>query len=118
MSFIYVASPYSGSVDIMEARFRLAETYVAWLLSSSIWCYSPIVHCHEIARRYSLPIDFDYWQKYNRAMLAKASQLHILCIDGWQASKGVKAETLFATRCGIPIKHVRRFNHKGVESGE
>lgn len=90
---IYIASPYTApDPHLMHIRFEYAEEYTAALLKKKFWCYSPIVHCHLLAEKYSLPPDFDYWMDYNFHMLARADELHVLCLVGWKESKGVTAE--------------------------
>lgn len=103
MAFIYLASPYTDpDTGIMEARFKAAMEATADLLAESQWVYSPIVHCHELAKQYKLPRDFSFWRAYNFAMLAKASQLLVFQLPGWELSKGVAAEIDLARQLSIP----------------
>jgi Domain of unknown function (DUF1937) len=98
--YSYLASPYTHSdLEVMEWRYREAMRCVHWLLERRIWVYSPIVHCHELAKQHELPRDAEYWAYYNRAMLGPASELLILGLDGWQESAGVAAEIKFAYSC-------------------
>lgn len=100
---IYLASPYSGTPDEMESRYLAAEKATAyWLLQGKI-IYSPIVHCHELARKYSFPTDFNFWQHYNRGMLRHASELWVLKLSGWTESTGVTAEVNFAQQLDIEV---------------
>jgi hypothetical protein len=102
--YVYLASPYSHPDEsIMEARFVAAEAATARLLRRSVWVYSPIVHCHELAKKFDLPKDFVFWQEYNFAMIRGAAKLYVLRIDGWEASKGVTAEIAYARELGIPV---------------
>lgn len=97
-TYTYLASPYSSHNKAeMTARFFAVEAATAWMLKSKIWTYSPIVHCHEIAGRYQIPTDFEYWTAYNFAMMRGADAFAILTIDGWQASAGVAGELAYAT---------------------
>jgi len=107
VSFIYVASPYtSDDSRIVEERFEAAEKFVVKALNSGDMVYSPIVHCHAIADKYEMPIDFSFWSNYNKAMLSTASEIWVLQLDGWEDSKGVKAEVEFAIECGIEVRYV------------
>jgi len=102
MSFKYVGSPYSDPDPlIMQERFEAAEKYVAEALMRGEHVYSPIVHCHEMAVKYNLPRDFEFWQSYNRAMLSTAAEFVVLRLDGWEGSTGLKGEADFADSCGI-----------------
>ncbi len=104
MSFIYLASPYTDpDPDVMQHRFEAAERVTAQMLKDGEAVYSPIVHCHELARRYDLPKDFDFWEKYNFRMLAVSCEVAVLRLDGWAESKGVGHEISIATRIGIPV---------------
>lgn len=104
---IYLASPYSSPDPlIMKTRFLLAEQCTAELLKRKIWVYSPIVHCHELAHKYDLPKDHEYWLAYNFAMLRRCESLAILTIPGWRESKGVAEEIKFAELAGIGIDYI------------
>lgn len=107
MAFIYLASPYSDkSRTVRHGRYlQVAET-TAELLRQGLHVYSPIVHCHELAERHNLPKDFAFWEKYNFAMLEQASALHILELEGWEQSKGVRGEIQFAVKTGITIQRL------------
>ena len=101
---IYLASPYShNNPSVMQARFKMAEKYTALLLQQGRIIFSPIVHCHELARTYELPTDFSFWQNYCLGMLAKADELWVLQLDGWKHSTGVAAEIEFADENEMPI---------------
>jgi hypothetical protein len=112
MSFIYIASPYtSPDPEVVQQRFEVAEAYTHYLLKNEFWAYSPVVHCHEIAHKFSLPKNFDYWMNYNFAMLSKASDLHVLKIPGFEESKGVAGEVEFAKKCGISVIYVDPYKY-------
>jgi len=107
MSWTYIASPYShDDDDIVLSRFKAVEKFTAKCLRNRQFVYSPIVHCHEIAADEELPKDFEFWGGYNRAMLATASKMIVLCLDGWKESVGVQGEIEFAELCGIEIEYV------------
>jgi hypothetical protein len=63
VSYLYLASPYSH-VDPARrhGRYRAACAATCWLLNIRCWVYSPIVHCHELARLHDLPGDFEFWR--------------------------------------------------------
>ena len=107
MSFIYLASPYtSPSSKLLEERFQATEKAVADYLNKGVYVYSPIVHCHELAKRHKLPTDFSFWVAYNYAMLDAASELYVFMLPGWASSTGVTAEIARAALRNIPIRYV------------
>ena len=104
---IYLASPYSHTaLDIMHARYLAAARATAHWIGEGHIIYSPIVHCHDIAVRFRMPRDFEFWQAYNEGMLVKANQMWVLKLDGWELSKGVGHELQFANNLRIPISIV------------
>ncbi len=105
--FAYIASPYShGDPHIREMRYMYAAKYTAACLAAEDHVYSPIVHCHEIAKTFNLRGDFDFWRDYNLSMLAHAYELRILRIDGWESSRGLQAERDFAVVHELRIVYV------------
>lgn len=104
---IYLASPYShDSEAVRHHRYRSVMRVTAGLLAQGHFIYSPILHCHELARHHELRTDFAFWQNYNFDMLAHADELFVLTLVGWQKSVGVQAEIAFAQERGIPVKFV------------
>lgn len=98
---IYVASPYSGPTNQERFdRYICVLNYTAQLLRDKSWCYSPIVHCHNIAAHHDLPYHFDFWREYNEHMLSRSDALHVLQLPGWEDSKGVQAEIRYWTSLG------------------
>lgn len=107
MSFIYLASPYSGTKEEMQSRFEAIEAHTAGYLRRGVNVFSPIVHCHVLAQKYNLPTDALFWQKYNAAMLRHARSLEVLCIVGWRESEGVTWEVKIAKKFHIPVMYHR-----------
>lgn len=104
MSFTYIASPYSHADEaIRELRFNLVSKFTADMIRDGEVVYSPIAHSHPLAVDYELPGDFDFWMRQNYGLLSKASRMIVLCLDGWEDSKGVQAEIEFAEKCGVEV---------------
>lgn len=107
MSFIYLASPYTDpDKAVRQLRFEQAAEFTARQLRDGVNIYSPIVHNHELAVRYELPKEFDFWQKHNYALLAKASELWVLAIPGYDRSRGVMAEIEMVQQLSIQLRFV------------
>ncbi len=93
---IYIASPYSHDDPIVvEKRYKETQEYVGQLFKENLWAFSPIVHCHALAKMYDLPTDAHYWLGYNLHMLARADALHVLQLYDWIGSVGVRNEVFF-----------------------
>ncbi len=107
MSYIYLASPYTDKTEVvMERRYQSVMDFTAKMLSAKLWVYSPIVHCHELAKAYGFPRDRGFWEDYNRAMIQPAMELWVLKLPGWEDSEGIKGEIADAGAFSLPIQYV------------
>lgn len=106
---IYLASPYTHSDHELRAlRYDAAVNYVrhaATELNQII--YSPIVHWHPVALVHLLPGDHKFWLKQNLGMLQRATELHVLMLDGYNESVGVAVEIEYAQNQLLPINYVQ-----------
>lgn len=107
---IYLASPYSHPDPLqVKTRFLLVEQCTVSLIKKGEYVWSPIVHCHEMATKYEMPTDAQFWKNYNFDFMRKADAIYVLCIPGWRESKGVKMEIEFAAYVGVPMLYVNEF---------
>lgn len=105
--FIYLASPYSSTdPELVKERFLTTERATAKLMQRGITVYSPIVHCHEIATKFSMPTDAEYWQRFNHRFISVARKLLVLTLDGWEQSLGVRDEIRYAITHMKPIDYL------------
>ncbi|HUU98857.1 MAG TPA: DUF1937 family protein [Phycisphaerae bacterium] len=102
---IYLASPYSHPAPAVRAeRFRLACNTAATLMQAGHRVFSPIAHTHPIAEAGGLPLGWDFWEQYDREMIAACTEVWVLPIDGWEQSSGVQAEIALARSLGLPVR--------------
>lgn len=109
MSYIYLASPYSHpEASVRQERHLAACKKSAQYANKGIPHFSPIAQSHHVADHMAEEkrMDFDLWMKLDLPLLRMASELHVLCIDGWRQSRGVTREIEYADQLGIPVKHV------------
>ncbi len=103
---IYLASPYTSIyLKEMEYRFQVTEKPACDMIKNGEVVFSPIVHWHTAAKVYDLPRGFAFWCDYSLSMLAKADELVVLMLDGWEKSVGVDAEINFALDHDIPVRY-------------
>jgi hypothetical protein len=111
MSYLFLSSPYYHPSSIVRhQRYVDAVDALAWLLKGKIWTYSSIVNCHPIAMRHDIPGDFEYWEEYNHLMILNSRGVMVLQSKGWEDSRGIADEILFAKRLGLPIHHMQKEN--------
>jgi len=105
MSFIYIASPYTSSdpVEVIQ-RYEAVLKFAAEQVNKGLVVYSPIVHCHPMAVQYELPKDFKFWEEFDKAMIDACTEVWVLTLHGWSASKGVAMEIQHARNIGKPVE--------------
>jgi hypothetical protein len=108
MTTVFISSPYSHpDADVLEARTRAAGDLAAYLWRErGMLAFSPIAHWHEIGRRNHLPGHAKAWAAWNRQFVRMCDLVHVLCIDGWDASIGVAMEIEWAHDFNIPVIYV------------
>lgn len=110
---IYLASPYSHKDStIVKTRFLLVEQCTVALIKRGLFAWSPIVHCHEMATKYTMPTDAEFWKKYNFDFIRRCDAVYVLKIPGWEESKGVAMEIALANELYLPVIFV---NEDGEE---
>lgn len=104
---IYLASPYShADPAVRQQRFETVCFVAANLMREGTHVYSPIAHTHPIALKGDLPKGWDFWEAFDRKMLAACQECWVVMMDGWRESKGVQAEIKIAEEMGLPVKYV------------
>ena len=103
-NLIYLASPYTHPEHMVQHdRFIRTCLAAAYLMERGHFVFSPIAHCHPLALVAKLPTSFDYWQNYNRLMIARCDVFYILQLAGYTDSKGVMGESEHAYKLGKPV---------------
>lgn len=69
--------------------------------------FSPISHSHMLAKYGHLEGAFDFWREFDEAMIGRSDEVWVFTVDGWEESKGVKAETEYAEFIGLPVRYTR-----------
>ena len=116
-TLVYLACPYSDERrDVRVERFEKANWASAHLMSKGEHVFSPISHTHPIAEAGGLPLGFDYWEAYDRAVLDCCKAVYVLTLPGWQESVGVQAEIRIASEFSIPVYYLEP-SAEGLVSG-
>jgi hypothetical protein len=103
---IYLASPYSHpDPAVREFRFREACRAAARFMRLGQAVFSPIAHSHCICA-YGLPLDWRFWEPFDRHQLECSNEVVVLTLDGWREGVGVQAEIRIADEYGKPVRYV------------
>lgn len=113
---VYLASPYTHiQPEMMQVRYKHVMEITAHLIRKSIFVFSPIVHCHNMANTYNFPVEYDFWKRYSESAINSCSSLMIAAIDGWKESLGVRSEYNFAVAEGKTIGMITPLDLGGYE---
>lgn len=107
---IYLAAPYSHPIPaVRELRYAQINDFAARLMLMGRVVFSPISMSHEIARYMpdTFVMDHDFWMAVDLPILDRAERLVVLMLDGWQQSRGVKAEVGRARELRLPVHYTR-----------
>jgi hypothetical protein len=106
---IYLAGPYSHlDRDVRLERFhRLNEVAAKFMQSPEDHVvFSPISMTHPIAEQHELPLNWEFWERNDRAFIDWCELLVVVKLPGWQESVGVKAEIAIANELGKPVVYL------------
>ena len=93
---IYLASPYThDDPAVMQARYEAVCQAAAHFMGMGHHVYSPIAHSHGIAA-YGLPTEWKFWQALDEDMIRRCDEVWVVMLDGWDESRGIRAEVAFA----------------------
>ena len=106
MKKIYIACPYTGTDREQEYRFNIVTKYAGDLITQGNIAFSPITHCHPIAKVAGLPGDFEFWREFNAEFIRWCEEAHILCLEGWQRSVGIQGELMVMEQLMRPFLYV------------
>lgn len=105
---IYLASPYSDpDFCIRVRRFEAVCKAAAHLMERGHLVFCPTAHTHPIAVAGNLPTGWDYWERYDRYMIERCSEVVVYRFLGWRESKGVQAEIRLAIEYGKTVRAMK-----------
>jgi hypothetical protein len=106
---IYIAAPYSHiDVGVREARAFHTTRYATRLITEGRACISPLTYGQAIVNQNPF-IQHDYrtWQMINDRLLRACDSIHILQLDGWFESEGVRHERNLAVMLYLHVEYIR-----------
>lgn len=104
---VYLACPYSHpDAAVREWRFRQSNLAAAQLMKAGEMIFAPISHTHPIAVDGDLPKGWDFWERYDRAILSCCHKVIVLRLPGWAESTGVQSEIKIGQEMAIPVEYI------------
>lgn len=101
-SMIYLASPYSHpSEAVRYARYLAARFTTIALLKNGVPVFSPIVYGKDMES--IIGTAYEPWATFNDSMIEICTSVHVLCLEGWNKSRGIEHEVRLATALNKPV---------------
>ena len=108
MKKIYLAISYSS---MKESSYVQANEATAIIMNKGINVFSPISHCHIIAKEHQLPTSWDYWMQIDFQFIDWAEEVWVLIpkegVQYLHDSPGVNAEIKYAKNKNLPINFIK-----------
>lgn len=110
---VFISSPYSNpDENIKEENYKKVAKYATFLCKSGITAISPIVYGHELLKNdKSMSSDWSFWENFCLNLMKKCDEIHVLKLNGWEKSVGVREEIEFANTQNINIVYVDEESH-------
>ena len=107
VELIYLACPFRHADPSLQRKRSAAAHYVAAQLSSQgRHVFSPLTHNEILIDIIQDAIPGEHWMQFDLTILAACKRLFVLTMEGWQLSKGVQREILFARERSMPIEEI------------
>ncbi len=103
----YLACPYRHSDPLVQRKRCAAAHYTAaQLFIQGRRVFSPLTHNEILIDILNDALPGEQWLEFDLGVLAACKKLLILKMDGWELSKGVRREILFAQERGLSIEEL------------
>jgi hypothetical protein len=90
---VFVVLPYKHkNPAVVKERVEMAERYCALLMRRGFFPLCTASFGHHIIQTAKIPDTQEFWQGYCREMIRICGQIHVLALDGWEDSTGLKDE--------------------------
>lgn len=101
---IYVACPFWDEDEkIRVYRRNKAIEYSEKLFFKGKLFYSPLLYSERFKDKKQKE---NFWLNHGLKMVEVCTSMHVLCLEGWEKSNGIKGEVAKAETLGIDVKHI------------
>jgi hypothetical protein len=110
--FVYVAAPFWHDSETVRAyRRRKAIEYSEQLFFKGILFYSPLMYSERFKDRKARE---GFWIEHGLKMVDVCTEIHVLCLEGWQDSRGIQGEVARAERNGAEVRYIEKHSRISV----
>jgi Domain of unknown function (DUF1937) len=103
----YIGGPYSKYPDGLDAAFDEVCRIAGWFAQAGFPVYSPIAHCHPIAKASGLnPHDHKIWLPFCEPVMTGSKGLIVAKMATWDESFGLQQEIVYFNSARKPIRYL------------
>lgn len=107
---IFVAGPFNHpDQNVKDARVRAIAEYCVRMFNEHKNPISALLMGLSFAAHGNLSTDTKTWETFSGTMVRGCDELHVLMMEGWEESSGVKLEIEIAQHLGIPVRYIECF---------
>ena len=107
MKKIFIAIPYNHPDDeVKKYRLDTIKSHCIKIFEEGNAPVSPLLMGLSLADHGGLPTDTNTWVSYCKTLVATCDEFHVLTVDGWDNSLGVKTEINTGLEFGLEIKYI------------
>lgn len=104
---IFISAPYTCELyAVRRDRIKTIRNYQNHLFTNGVICVSPALEVQHAVDKRLMTVENDIWAPLNQAMINNASQVHVLCVDGWEISSDVKSNIAYAEHANVPVTYI------------
>ena len=106
-NYIYLGLPYMHEdMYVRQMRAEISDIVAADLMNKGEHVYAPISSCHNLAVKYGLPGNWEYWAAMDEVFIKYCDKVMIIELKGWRKSVGVTAEIKLAKKYNKPVEFI------------
>ena len=105
---IFIAVPYSGTEEEKQIRMSKLLNYAIDIFNSGNAYISPLILGLALAEHGKLKTDTETWKTFSEVLLKGCDEMHVLMLDGYEKSTGIKYELAEADKFGIKIVYISK----------
>lgn len=103
---IYIAAPFwHESSDIRQQRRNKAIAYSERLFNQGKLFYSPLLYSEKFKDKKQKE---NFWINHGLKMVEVCTEMHVLCLEGWEDSNGIQGEVAKANELNIEVKYIQK----------
>lgn len=104
---VFVSMPYTTrDPGVVHERMAIYARKMAEFAMQGEIVVGTLFFHYTLPHAPGLAADWQTWKSYTEALIRRCAKVRVLKVHGWDDSTGVRDETAFAKKLGIPVEYV------------